>query len=89
MVTRSRPLIPSHAVVTGRLTETKRLRNTVDGNPVWALTIAGAVYRTRANASVGGIVDNYRLGSVVSLAVNKQGSVIDMIEYVERFDRIK
>lgn len=84
--TRTVPLLTSASTVTGALHSVKRLRNSIDGNPRFQLTLeipevnTLVRWNTRTNAAVGGIVTNFRLGATVTLAINGQGSVIDMVE---------
>lgn len=84
--TRSYPLLTSASTATGVLREVKRLRNSIDGNARFRLGLeisgSGALvwWATRANAAVAGTVENFRLGTTVTLAINGHGSIIDMIE---------
>ena len=82
---RTVPLLPSLHTITGILRNTKRLRNSVNGNPRFqvSLEIPGVGqwlrWNTRTDSAVGGTVENFRLGTTVTLAINGQRAIIDMV----------
>lgn len=74
---------------TARILSTKRLRNSHDGNPRWAITFDnGATHNTQDNASVGYDIENLmhtRLGARygVHVYLTARGTIWDLtrVEY--------
>jgi hypothetical protein len=64
----------------GVLTDIKRLPNSLNGNPRYALTLDnGNHYNTRADGQVGFDLQNYQFeGCTVRLLINGRGTVFDI-----------
>lgn len=69
--------------VTGRLTSVDRLNSSRNGNPRFTLTLDDTnSYRTIVDGSVGYEVSNYRIGTMVTLTLNRR----EMVEYMVKAD---
>ena len=68
-------------IVTTTVTEIKRLRNTVYGNPVYRIITQNGSFKTYPNAGwVAGIVPESLIGKTVSLTLNSANTVVSISE---------